>query len=79
VNVHVSSLDERPRTIAVTEAIPVSEIETVQITVDLKESTDAPHPDDDGFVRWNVKLAGHGRASVRLRYVVKRHKDVVGV
>jgi uncharacterized protein (TIGR02231 family) len=79
VNVHVSSLDERARTIAVTEAIPVSEIEKVQITLDPKETSDAAKQDDDGFVKWNVKLGGFGRAYLKMRYVIKRHKEVVGL
>lgn len=79
VTVHVSNLDATSRTIAVTEAIPVSEIEKVKITVDTKETTDGKKPDADGFVRWSVALAAHGRAKVELRYVVKRHKEVTEV
>jgi hypothetical protein len=62
-----------------TEAIPVSEIEKVKITVDTKETTDGKKPDADGFVRWSVALPAHGRAKVELRYVVKRHKEVAGM
>ncbi len=79
VTLHVSSLDDRPRTIAVSEAIPVSELEKVQIALDPKETTDAPKPDEDGFVRWQLKLPPHGRALVKMRYVLKRHKDVAGL
>ena len=79
VNLHISCLDDRPRTIAVSEAIPVSEIEKVQITLDTKETTDGVKADEDGFVRWQVKLAPHGRAQVKMRYVQKRHKDVAGL
>ncbi len=79
VSLHISSLDDRPRTIAVSEAIPVSELEKVQITLDPKETTDGVKPDPDGFVRWQVKLGPHGRAHVKMRYVQKRHKDVAGL
>ena len=79
VTVHLSNLDASPRTIALTEAVPVSEIEKVKIIVDTKETTEAKKPDADGFVRWNVHLEGRGRAKVELRYVVKRHKEVSGV
>jgi uncharacterized protein (TIGR02231 family) len=76
VDVSISSLDGAPRTIAVTEAIPVSEIEKVQVALDAGTTTDGAWPDDDGFVRWNVRLGAHGRAHLKLRYVLKRHKDV---
>jgi uncharacterized protein (TIGR02231 family) len=79
VNVHISSLDERERKVVVSEAIPISEIEKVQVTVDAKETSDGVKPDDDGFVKWRVKLAPFGRAYVKMRYVMKRHKDVVGL
>ncbi len=79
ITLHVSSLDDRERTVAVTEAIPVSEIEKVQIALDAKETTDGAKADEDGFVRWQVKLPPHGRAQVKLRWVQKRHKEVTGL
>ena len=36
-------------------------------------------PDSDGFVKWTVDLPARGRASLELRYVLRRHKDVVGI
>ena len=79
VTVHLSNLDGSPRTVALTEAVPVSEIEKVKITVDTKETTEGKKPDADGFVRWDVHLEARGRAKVELRYVVKRHKEVTGL
>ena len=79
VSIHLSNLDASPRAIALTEAIPVSEIEKVKIAVDTTETTDGKKPDPDGFIRWNVRLEAHGRAKVELRYVVKRHKEVAGL
>jgi uncharacterized protein (TIGR02231 family) len=79
VNIHLSSLDERSRRVAVREAIPVSEIEKVQVTADAKDTTDGVKPDDDGFLSWKVKLDPFGRAYVKLRYLLKRHKEVVGL
>ena len=79
VTIHLSNLDGTPRTIALTEAIPVSEIEKVKITVDTKETTEGKKPDADGFVRWDVRLEARGRAKIELRYVVKRHKEVSGM
>lgn len=77
--VKLSTLDDAARTIRVTLREPVSEIEKVQITHDTDETTEGTKPDADGFVRWDVALSGHGRKQIDLAYVVKHHKDVVGV
>jgi uncharacterized protein (TIGR02231 family) len=79
VNVHLSGLDERARTIAVSEAIPVSEIEKVEVSLDAKETTDGVKPDEDGFVKWDVNVGAFGRAYLKMRYLVRRHKEVVGL
>lgn len=79
VTLHLSNLDASPRTLAVTEAVPVSELEKVKITVDPKGTTDGKKPDADGFVRWEVRLEPRGRVKIELRYVVKRHKEVSGL
>jgi hypothetical protein len=79
VRVHLSNLDTTARKIEVTERVPVSEIEKVEITFDEKKTTPKAKPDEDGFVKWTVDLPARGRASLELRYVVKRHKDVVGI
>jgi hypothetical protein len=79
VRVHLSNLDDRPRKIDVTERIPVSEIEKVEVHFDEKKTTPRATPDADGFVRWQVDLAARGRTTLELRYVIRRHKDVVGL
>ncbi len=79
VRVHLSNLDTSARKIEVTERVPVSEIEKVEISFDEKKTSPKAKPDEDGFVKWTVDLPARGRASLELRYVVKRHKDVVGI
>jgi len=79
VRVHVSNLDDRARRIEVTERVPVSEIEKVDVHFDEKKTQPRATPDADGFVRWTVELAARGRATLELRYVIRRHKDVVGL
>jgi hypothetical protein len=79
VRVHLSNLDTSARKIEVTERIPVSEIEKVEIHFDEKKTKPAVKPDKDGFVKWTVDLPTRGRASLELRYVLRRHKDVVGI
>lgn len=77
--VRISALDDAPRTLKVTMREPVSEIEKVQIAHLPKETTDGVKPDADGFVRWDVPVAPRGRKELELAYVLKRHKDVVGL
>ena len=36
-------------------------------------------PDDNGLVRWWVRLPPHGHEKVELAYAVKRRKDVAFV
>jgi hypothetical protein len=77
--VRVSVLDPSRRKFALTLRIPVSEIEKVQIAQDLEETTDKCKADSDGFVRWELDVPSNGRKEIELVYVIKRHKDVVGI
>jgi uncharacterized protein (TIGR02231 family) len=77
--VRLSALDDASRTVRVTLREPVSEIEKVQVAHDAKETTDGAKPDADGFVRWDVTLSARGRKELELAYVLKHHKDVVGL
>lgn len=79
VKVHLSNLGPAERALRVTERVPVSEIEKVQITVVGKETTEAQRADERGFVQWQVTLPPFGHTTVRLRYLVKKHSDVVGI
>ncbi len=79
IRVHLSNLDTSARKIEVTERVPVSEIEKVEIHFDEKKTSPRATPNNDGFVKWNVELAARGRATLELRYVVRRHKDVMGI
>jgi len=79
VRVHLSNLDTSARKIDVTERVPVSEIEKVEVHFDEKKTTPRAAPDADGFVKWSVDLAARGRATLELRFVVRRHKDVSGI
>jgi uncharacterized protein (TIGR02231 family) len=79
VKVHLSNLGPAERSLRVTERVPVSEIEKVQITVVGKETTDAQRADERGFVQWQVTLPPFGHTTVRLRYLLKKHADVVGI
>jgi hypothetical protein len=79
VRVHLSNLDTHARKIEVTERVPVSEIEKVEVNFDEKKTSPRATPNEDGFVKWTVDLAARGRTTLELRYVIRRHKDVSGI
>ncbi len=78
IKVKISNLGALPRTVHVTERVPVSEVEKLRIEVDAA-TTDKARADANGFLHWTVELPGFGRKSVELKYLVRKHADVVGV
>lgn len=79
VRVRVSNLAPEAKTIHITERVPVSEVEKVAIEVDVAATTDRRKPDGEGFVRWEAALPPLGHTEAVLRYVVRKHADVVGI
>ncbi len=79
VKVKISNLGAQERTVAVTERVPVSEIEKLRIEVDAGATSERQKPDSNGFIRWRVELPAFGRKTIELRYVVRKHGDVVGI
>lgn len=77
IEVRLSNIGPKRRTVRVRERIPVSELDKVEI--DLKRSSPATKPDKDGFLEWSVEVAPYAHESVSLRYTLKRHSDVSGV
>lgn len=79
VRVRLSNLGAEQRTLHITERVPVSEIEKLAIEVDAAGTTNKRKPDGNGFVRWTIDLPSFGHEDVELRYIVRKHGDVVGV
>jgi uncharacterized protein (TIGR02231 family) len=75
----LSNLGAVEKRIKITERVPISEVEKVEIAFDAKNTTEQKTPDVNGFVNWSVTLAPFGHAAVNMRYTVKRHKDVMGI
>jgi uncharacterized protein (TIGR02231 family) len=73
----ISNIGDEARSVAVSERVPVSEVEKVQVVHDAQETTGGQRPDADGFVRWTVALRPFGQSRVQLRYQMKTHRDVV--
>ena len=76
VTVRLSNIGAEEPAVQVTERVPVSEVEQVEITVDQKETTQAKVPDENGFVTWDVRLRPFAREVLRLVYRIRRRKDI---
>ncbi len=72
VQLKLSNVGEGSHRVELTERVPVSEVEKIQIEVE-KESAD-----EDGFVRWEVQLEPGETAERKLHYSLKLHSDVTG-
>jgi hypothetical protein len=85
VAVRLSNLGTHKREITITERIPMSEVEQVEVhtsaadAYDLDEETTqvtARALDDKGLVSWSVELPPLGRRAVTLEYKVKSQRGV---
>jgi uncharacterized protein (TIGR02231 family) len=87
VAVRLSNLGARKREVVVTERVPVSEVEQVEIQVspadayklDGEDQVGARAVDDKGLVTWTVELPPFGRRAVALEYRVRSQRSVAGV
>lgn len=77
VRIKLSNLEAAPRSLQVRERIAVSELDKVK--VELQSTNPNASPDDDGFVRWDIRLPGFGRHELRLEWDLIVHDDVQGV
>ncbi|HEY5926014.1 MAG TPA: DUF4139 domain-containing protein, partial [Kofleriaceae bacterium] len=88
VAVRLSNLGTHKREVTITERIPISEVEQVEVQTsaadayELDEETTqvtARALDDKGLVSWSVELPPHGRRAVTLEYKVKSQRGVAMV
>ncbi len=91
VAVRLSNLGGERREVVVSERIPISEVEQVDVSVGapdaflLEEQAEeitqvtARALDERGLVTWSVELLPHGRRAVTLEYKVKSQRGVAGV
>ncbi len=79
VRLQLSNIGADDIEVKVTERIPVSEIEQVEMTADAGKTTGGKTPDKNGFVEWDVRLAPFGRHSLRLAYNIKQSKEITGI
>jgi len=79
VTVRLSNIGAEERVIKVTERVPVSEIEPVEIAVNRKETTQGHAPDENGFLNWEVRLPPFGREILQLVYTIRKRKGITGI
>lgn len=77
VTIRLSNLSAARKAVEVKERVAVSEIEKVE--VELNKASQGKKPDEDGFVSWDVELAGFGHHELELEWVLVVHDDVVGL
>ncbi len=77
--IRLSNIGAEPKTIKLSERIPVSEIEQVEINYHADESTDKQKPDENGIITWDIKLEPFGRASCDFAFTVRKKKSVEGI
>jgi hypothetical protein len=75
VKVYLSNLSSEPRRVLVTERVPVSEIEDVEITV--TESGGWKREGEDGFLKREVELAANATEELGLGYEIRAAARVV--
>jgi len=80
VVLRISNLGPDDARVNVTERIPVSEIDKVEIELERNRSTSGPkgvpEPDSDGFLRWERTVPPYGRDRVTVSFVTTVHPDV---
>lgn len=75
VDVFLSNLSDEAKSSTVTERVPVSEIEDIEITV--VEAGDFAPRDPDGFLRAKVTLSPHETKRLTFSYEIKAKSNVV--
>ena len=76
ITLFLCNIGDETKQLQLTERIPVSEVEQVVVEFDASESTSGANPDENGFITWDLELPPGGRETVRLRYTVKKRKNV---
>lgn len=75
VDVFLSNLSGEARSLTITERVPVSEIDDVEIT--MLETSDFPSKDADGFLRAKITLAPQETRRLGFAYEIRAGSNVV--
>jgi uncharacterized protein (TIGR02231 family) len=77
VRAYLSNTGRAPRSVQLTERVPVSELDEVKVKIVEKETSAGFRQDRDGHVRWDIELAVEGRSEITLCYDVESSRKVV--
>jgi uncharacterized protein (TIGR02231 family) len=78
--IRFSNIGLEKKELTITERLPVSELEKVQIIFnDKKTSSGFSFPDKNGMVIWKIEMPALGRETLNMEYTVRRHKAVLEV
>ncbi len=78
ITVTLSNLGPESATVHLTERIPVSEVEQVQVHIDHKKTTDGKTMDKNGMASWSLILPPHDHEKIELCYTVRRASGTQG-
>jgi uncharacterized protein (TIGR02231 family) len=76
VTLLLSNISRQDKSFTLTERIPVSEVEEVEVSFDSEASSSGAKLDSNGFVTWQIVLPAGGHQTIRLRYTVRKRKKV---
>ena len=79
VRVYLSNLSREARTLALTERVPVSELEEVEVRIDDARSREGYTLNEDGFVEWEIEVAPASREVVQLVWTLAHAPGVEGI
>ncbi|MGK7928794.1 MAG: mucoidy inhibitor MuiA family protein [Spirulina sp.] len=77
--IYLSNISDESRAIAVTERVPISELEQVKISVISERSTNHVSADKNGFCLWNITLQPYSQQTITLVYKIQSAPDVKGL
>jgi uncharacterized protein (TIGR02231 family) len=75
--VYLSNTGREARTVTVTERIPLSEVDEVQVKLQTDETTPGFRQTPEGHLVWELELRPGGQQELRLAYQVDAHRKVV--
>jgi len=79
IHIFLSNIGDEDRTIALTERVPVSELEKVKIEVLQEETRDRLQPDANGFCNWRLQIPAYSQSKVSLVYKIMAAPDIEGL
>jgi uncharacterized protein (TIGR02231 family) len=77
--VYLSNLGDAPKSVVVTERMPVSELAQVKVELSSKRTSPKPKVDENGFATWTLELAPHSQTQLAFAYDVSTAPGVQGL